>query len=123
MLVRGELFGANAEELIDGPKLEIAVTQRREPSLNADLAVTEGKGLFADGDVEVNRLDRQKIQQRFLSRGRVSNGRQEAQDKRHRVPMVATGQGTRDHGTPPSRFVGAQDCRTPTLSRQEQHRR
>lgn len=40
MLVRGELFGANAEALIDGPKVEIAVTQRREPSLNADLAVT-----------------------------------------------------------------------------------
>ena len=97
MLVGFKFFGMDAEKLIRGSKLEITVSQCRESGLNADLTVLGGKGLFSDGDVEIDRLDRQEIQERFLSRGRTDNQRKATEDERHRVPMDATGQGTRDH--------------------------
>jgi hypothetical protein len=47
MLVGPEFLGMDAEVLVDGPNLHVAVAERRDPELHADLAVVRGERLLA----------------------------------------------------------------------------
>lgn len=81
MLGGGAVFGPNAEELIDASQLAIAITQRGESGLYANFTVIGSNGLFADSDVEIDRLNRQEFQERIPSRGGSGDQRKRPRDK------------------------------------------